>query len=167
MSVKNIISVVVILTLLAGLFIWVRMDDNAIEKGGIKTSGTIKRIGGNGISVSYSFMGKSYTATVGQTNNTLQNGEVYTVLIDRSNLENCLVQFSQPIFDRTDYILTRDVTFEKLLLSDYIKFKYVYAGKKYTRIQNVVTELNISQINKHAVVFVNKNEPKIAYLIIE
>jgi hypothetical protein len=142
------------------------LDDNAIEDSGAKTIGTIKRIGGSSISVNYNFNGKNYTAVVGQTNYTLQNGEVYTILIDRNNPENCLVQFSQPIFDKADYYLIRDATFEKLLLSDYIKFKYVYAGRKYTRIQNIVTELNVVQINKKAMVFVNKKRPEIAYLIL-
>jgi|GEM_PF-5437465 len=148
-----------------GFFYWVKSGEQYLRKNGAKVTGTISQTGGKNVLVSFNYSGCIYTTVVGQQNNTLQDGEMYTVLINKEDTSDCLVDFSDPVFDTSTFTEGKIRALEKLTLSNKIKFDYVEGNENYTRLQALPPNIDFDKLKSKATLFVSKHNPKISYVL--
>jgi hypothetical protein len=161
----SILFVLAIAVLILGLLGWVQVSDNHIKEHGVKVTATLVRTGGNSVTVNYTFENRNYTVVVGHSNYTLQNGESYNTLIDKEGPSECIVDFSSPVFENSNFEVSDILTISKLWGSNKIKFKYVFDNVQYVRIQSVSTGVNFENSKKMPKLFVNKLNPRISYVL--
>ncbi len=160
----GIIIVVAVGTVLGG-YIWTNSDETNLRVNGIKLIGFISETGGGNVRVSYSFNGQNYSTVVGQTNRTLQDGESYIVFINKNGPTDCIVDFSNPIFDKSKFSITKPVIIKKDMLSDKVNFKYTVGGKSFERFQSISSDIDFDKSKEKITLLVNNLDHRVAYIL--
>jgi len=104
---RHFAFIFVILAIIGGLYYWVSSSDKYLREHGVKVVGTLSDTGGKNVTITFSFLGEQYKVVAGQTNDSLQDGETYTLLIDKDDPTDFLCDFTEPVFDMSEFNIVK------------------------------------------------------------
>ena len=149
----------------AGIRFLVNFSDDDLRKNGARVTGTTSETGRTNVLVTFNYSGRDYTVKVGQRKLALQGGEHYTTFIDKNDPGDCLVEFSDPVFDRSLFTVVKVAALKKVFLSDKMEFEYIVRNKHYTRLQVLPPNIDFDKFKAKATLYVNNHDPRTAYVV--
>jgi hypothetical protein len=136
-----------------------------LREHGVKVVGTISETGGKSVTISFSFLGKQYNVVGSQTNDSLQDGETYTLLIDKDDPTDFICDFTEPVFDRSEFNIVKIQSIKKFFGSNSIKYTYTFGRETYERLQAVKSHIDPDDFKGKMVLYVNRHDPSVSYVV--
>ncbi len=165
---KKILSYLIPLILLATIAYLAFKSFNQyqiVREKGETIIGTVTTIGGNVI-CKFKVNGENKSIKLSKPNKDIRSGEKFQVYYYDKVPDKYYVSFAEPVFDTINYKKISAQSFE--LVYDDILFKY-FVDKEYERYQDSdkFTNEKIAQSKSLPVVYYNKLDPRLAYIIFE